>query len=415
MEKFNTDIKSLKEIVSQHFPEYWKHIELCLATTATLLLKDNSNPTAIVLIGVPSTGKSTVLDLFRGIENITYTSDGFTAKAFVSHYADKKQNKLKNIDLLERITKKCFIISDLGTIFGKRREDLAESLGILTRILDGRGFANDSGVHGRREVLGDRMFSMLCGTTPFGYKVWDEMGRFGSRLIFLTMPDTQLDSEDIIQRLKGDSSYGEKNKICQEAVKSFLEGLWKTTGGFRSVDWNNKEMSDNVLRNIIEFGQLLSRLRGMIQKMYQDREGDFQHQAPIIESPQRVISLLLNLAKGRAVIYGRDQITQEDILPLIDIVVSSCPDHRGKIFKALVTRETLTIAEVNSLVGGGKNMATQAIENLRILGIVKEIEGQASGVGRPPKVITLSSEIKRLKVIEVMREYFLKSATDIST
>ncbi len=278
----NTNIIGVKKIIKECFPLYWKPTEACLATVATLLLKNNANPTSLILIGQASTGKTTVLDFFKGIDDITYLSDHFTPKAFVSHYADRNKDSLKDIDLLKRIIQKCLIVPDLGVIFGKRREDLAENLSILTRALDGDGLATDSGVHGHRELIGDCMFAMLCATTPFGYKIWEEMGRFGSRMLFLHMPNTKKSNTEIIKDFKTDLTYRDRRKICQDVIKGFLQELWAEKDGFRSVDWKDDEMPEDALEIISNLADLLTKLRGMIQSIWEDKEGKKQRRQEVV-------------------------------------------------------------------------------------------------------------------------------------
>ena len=48
------DIQMVKSVVSTSFPELWLQTEACLSTMVTLLLKNNSNPTALVLLGKAS-------------------------------------------------------------------------------------------------------------------------------------------------------------------------------------------------------------------------------------------------------------------------------------------------------------------------------------------------------------------------
>ena len=413
MENKISSIVSVKNTVSNCFPELWKHTEAALATVATLLLKKNSNPTALVFIGQPSTGKTTVLDFFKGVDEVAYSTDYFTPKAFVSHYADKKKETLKNIDMLKRIIGKCLIVADLGVIFGKRKEDLAENLGILTRVLDGKGLATDSGVHGQRTVTGDCMFSMLCATTPFGYRVWDEMGKFGTRLLFMHNPNTEEDFNKIIQCFKTSFSYGDKVQICHEAISEYLKSLWVTTGGFRSVEWKNDEIPEDVLKIIWNLAKLLSKLRAMIPQIWEDKSGEVQYQQPTIENPKRALTLLLNIAKGRAIIYGRNQISMEDVPLLIDIVFSSCPEDRGKTIRELVTNTKITTPEIEKLLNVSWKTADKTVKNLSILKLIEYADNDNEGAGRPSFAIKIASDIEKWMEELGFRELLTKSAVDI--
>ncbi|MDP8215825.1 MAG: hypothetical protein P9L98_00680 [Candidatus Kaelpia imicola] len=400
--------------VKKHFPKLWKATEASLATVATLLLKNNANPTSLVLIGPVSSGKSTVLSFFQGLEKITYCTDYFTAKALVTHYANKDKKELDDLDLLKRIKGKSMVVSDLGCIFGSKKDNLRETLGIFTRALDGEGLLTDSGVHGRRGIKGSCMFAMLGGTTPFKYKIWDEMGRFGSRMLFITMPFLEDETnEDIKNDFKGELSYLEKRQFCGGEVNQYLKDLWEETGGFQSIDWDDSSTSSEIMDFIIESARLLSKLRGLVP-IWNSSDGEFQYQQPTIEAPHRAISLFLNLAKGRAIINGRRQICINDMALVLDVALSSCPSDRGKIFKALVKSEngTLNTQEVCEVLNVSTKIALRAMENFSILKIVEHYD-RKEGVGRPGCVIRLRKEIKEWTETSNFKQYFAENESDI--
>ncbi len=400
MENVNQEvtIQDVESIVCSLFPDYWKPTEACLATVATLLLEKNANPTSLILVGPPSSGKTTVLDFFTNKE-IIYRCDSFTSRAFVSGYAKKTREALeKDVDLISRFEKKCFIVPDFGVFFGKRKDDRSETLGILTRLLDGHGLVFADGVQGERKHTGDVMFSMLCATTPFGYHLWDVMGRFGSRLLFLQMPEIEHShgigqSDDDIQSVIGEIPYSDKKSKCQEVINKFLATLWEQKGGFRKVCWNNNEIPPDAMKIISGLAKLLSRLRGMIQ-IWRGQNDEYEHKRPIIENHRRVMFLLLNIAKGKAIINGRTQIGMEDIPLLIDITLGSCPEDRGKIFKSMLKKSdySLTTSEVCGILDVTSKTALMVMENMKILKLA-DYQDISEGRGQPEKQITLPDEI----------------------
>jgi hypothetical protein len=298
--------------------------------------------------------------------------------------------------MLKRINQKCFIVCDLGVIFSKRREDLAESLSILTRVLDGDGLSVDGGVHGQRKLTGDYMFAMLGGTIPLEYRAWDTTSRLGSRLLFLNMPVfDEYGDDEIIADFIGPVSYKQKCVICGEATESFMSSLFKEKGGFRAMDWDDQGIPKEVLKAVMVFAKILVKLRGMIPRAYEGADGNFEHQQLRVECPKRAMSLLFNIAKGRAIIYGRNQVNMADIPLIRDIVLSSGPDDRGKIIQELIRQpdHTLTKGEVSQLLKAGEKVARQSINNLEALKLVTWGKANASGIGRPGHTITLCEEI----------------------
>lgn len=144
-------IEQVRDTVRRNFSEsdaIWLATDAALSVFGALLLEDLSHPLAINLQDCPSSWKTTVLDFFT-IKGVTYRSDHFTPKSFVTHAANVKKEKLSEIDLLPRIKDKVLIVPELAPLFGVRKEDLLDNISILTRVFDGKGYLSDSGVQGR--------------------------------------------------------------------------------------------------------------------------------------------------------------------------------------------------------------------------------------------------------------------------
>lgn len=87
----DTQLTEVQTTIMRHFPYLWPAVEAGLSTCATLLLSDNSNPVALIYVGPPSAGKTTVVSMFEGVtvngQDLCYRSDKFTTAAFVSQSA----------------------------------------------------------------------------------------------------------------------------------------------------------------------------------------------------------------------------------------------------------------------------------------------------------------------------------------
>ena len=399
----NPTIENVKQTVKNNFPKLWVPTEACLATITTLLLKNNANPTALVLVGQASTGKTTVLFFIKNSDDITYHSDYFTPKAFMSHYAKKSPKERAKIDMLPRIKNKCLVVPDLGVIFGKRKEDLSENLSILTRVLDGDGLATDSGTEGRKVFTGECLFSMCCATTPLPSKVWEIMNRFGARLLFLHMDGVEQDKNNLIRDFIDEEPYKLRRINCQNTVHNFLEELWSNSGGVGSITWDDKNIPSEVINMVANLANLLARLRGFIPIRWID--GKYEYQSPLVEDPHRPMALLLNIARGRAILYGRNQICFEDLPLIVDITLSSCPEDRGKIIRALIrqSNQTLTTKEICGLLRVSEKTALKSMEQLEILGLITISTEETIDVGRPEKIIEINKDFEWLKEASFVR------------
>src|SRR5262249_40094142 len=108
-----SDVASVRSTVEEHFPNLWLGVDLGLSTAATLLLKDNANRVAVIYVGGPSAGKTTVASMFeraqvcrtpgKPVEALCHRSDKFSAAAFVSQAANRTTKDLDSVDLLPKI------------------------------------------------------------------------------------------------------------------------------------------------------------------------------------------------------------------------------------------------------------------------------------------------------------------------
>ncbi len=326
-------ITDVQKVIEQAFPDYWPAVEAGLATIATLLLKDNENPATLFYFGHPSSGKTTVTEMFSG-HPITYTSMDFTPAAFVSHMANKKEEQLRKIDLLPRIRYKCLLSPEMAPLFAGKTEDLVKRLAVVTSVLDGRGYKSDSGTHGTRGYEGDYLFSWIGCTVPFRSNVWKTMGHMGSRMLFWPMPDDRPTQEELMAAQEG-PSYKDRLSTCKNAVHAFLTSFLGAHGPspIRSVRWDVSLDPEPVRALIAQLAMLLAAARS--------KEKAFRAQA-----------MLMNFARGHALIHGRQQLTEEDLPRTAQLAVGSVPEKIRLGFTALIRAGgPLTVSEAASALG----------------------------------------------------------------
>lgn len=355
------------DTISANFPDLCFAAETALSTLAQFLIKDITNPFALVLIDVPSSGKTIVINFFDDMPQLTYATDKFTPASFVSNAANVPKEMLDDIDLLPRIQYRLFLIRDLATLFSKREDDLNELLGILTRVLDGEGLNTDSGVHGQRQYNGEYLFMMLAASTPIPPRVMKAMGNLGSRLFFLSINSHGKDEDELAAQV-ADLSYKAKEKTCRLATRDFLYGLWNTYP--QGIEWNKKADSIELLPIIARCAMLLASLRGVINVWHDDFNGEFKYATPIIERPDRINQLFYNLARGHALVSGRTQIASEDLKAIVELCVDGAPSGRAKLFRKLIEHGgTMTTSEIEQELKCSKPAALNEMKTLVILGV----------------------------------------------
>jgi len=389
-----TSFEEWQKNISDNFPELLFASEVGLSIISQILIREITNPFALVLVDVPSAGKTITINFFSEMNELTYASDKFTPASFVSNASNVKKEKLPDIDLLPRLKHKMFLIRDLSTIFSKRDDDLNECLGLLTRVLDGEGLNTDSGIHGQRQYVGEYLFMILAGSTPIPPRVWKMMGNLGSRLFFLNMGSKEKSEVELAEQLTT-LAYKEKEKICRIATKNFLYTLWsKYQDG---VDWDKSADKQEDKITIARCARLLAKLRGVIN-VWKDKSQDgeaYEYTHPVIEKPDRINQLFYNLCRGHALVCGRTQINQEDLRFIVELAVDSAPTIRAKLFrKVLENAGQMKTEGVMTALNCSRPTAHKEMEALRILGICYITQNSDGNVGEPEKTIHLANDFK---------------------
>ncbi len=95
-EKLLERYENLRKVVSNNLPHLWPALEFALSVKTILNIRDCTLPFAGIILGPPSSLKTVVIDLFKGSENTFHTHD-FSPRAWVSHNAAVKKDKLKDV------------------------------------------------------------------------------------------------------------------------------------------------------------------------------------------------------------------------------------------------------------------------------------------------------------------------------
>lgn len=392
------NIKTLEEvekIIKKNFPSIWFETKACLSACATLCLKNLNGCPSLNLVGNPSGEKTTVLSFFYGHKN-TYISDDFTPRSFVSHSTNVKFEELENIDLLPRIKNKILITPELAPLFESPKDKLIDNFATLTRVLDGEGLNRDSGTHGHRGYCGDYKFIWLGATTPLRASVWNIMGKIGNRLFFLNMREKNRNDLDYLDMFKG-RAYEEKVKECRGVIRSFLDNHFELNK-VRSVEWD-AENDIFILQEIIKYAQFLSKLRTSLMLWKSEGGNDYEFNFPVTEEPPRAINSLYNLAKGHALINGRNFLKSEDLEIVKAVCFSTMPHDRSEFLKLLSKYEgKLTTSQIQTELNCSDETARKTMKIFEIIGIVtiKSIHVDYSGTGRPMNYIEIKPEFLEL-------------------
>lgn len=398
--------RNLEDEIEKNFRNMYLTLEVCLSVKTQLLIDDVTQPFALFIMGVPSSQKSTTLEIINCLPNC-YKSDGFTPRSFVSHSANVAKTKLTEIDLLPKIRYKTLITPELAKLFTGNEETLIDTFGILARVLDGRGLELDSGVHGKRGYSGDYHFVWLGAVVDIPHKVWRTVGNLGAKWYYLRIPEEHQSSyqkiESIKKTLQG-TSYSDRLANSQIVISEFWSCIEARND--EKIVWDMSKDDNDTIHRIVETSLLLSKLRASIPTWHTNDPSSsgfhYNFEMPIIEDPSRASSALYNLARGHAVLFGRNYITKEDLGVVIAVALSSAERERVALLKLLLENDGNIDVETfvtNSKVS--ENTARKEIQKMKILGLVNVTEEDTAT--KPKTIATLKDEFAWFKSSEFQK------------
>lgn len=420
--------QKLHDIVDSNLPELWPGLEFELSCMRVLNIHGCTLPIIAIILGRPAGGKTQVISLLRKWIYAYYT-DSFSAKSWITHTTSvKRKEELEAIDMLPSIKNKIFCTPEWAPIFTLREEDLRAILGIITRIADGQGLASNSGVYARRAYEGTHMFSWIGAAVDVPYLVYKVLGTLGQKLYFFRLPFKETTSYDITQDLGSDFTtkfdaiqitlfdylkwfeigpdlkfddrdgetedqlivekdlrfkpgtgnqfkfHDDDDVIWEEKMeRKALEAERKPKGSrLLKIEWDRDRDDSKAKECIAELAVLLSHLRCDVVTW---REGsDYGYAPSLPEHPKRAAEILFNLAKGHALLYGRNFITMEDIPIIIKTVLSTAQIDRVKVFSLLLANKGVWLS--SSMITQSLNIspptARKKMTEFKAIGLVDE-------------------------------------------
>ena len=291
---------------------------------------------------------------------------------------------------------------------------LIETLGILTRVLDGHGYESDSGAHGHRGYNEKMMFTWIGAAVDIPFRVHKLLTTLGPKLYFLRVPKVSKKSDDDYCQQLENNDFESKLIEIQHALTDYQEWFEacptmvkddRFNSSLRKMPWISANDIENqnqkqAYMNIIKLAKLLAHLRGVVPTWHtQDTQGlEYGYGLPTIEEPDRAMQQLVNLAKGHALLTGRNYVTNDDLPLVIKVVLSTAPIERVTIFDILLDNNgILTVNEITEFLGVSEPTARRTMTELKALRLVdadKKDHPGKDGVRRFTLVMTFKEEFK---------------------
>lgn len=433
---------NLRHVVQRNFPGAWPLLEFCLAVKTILNIEGCTLPFIGVLLDVPSSLKTLVIELFRKYPHSFY-SDSFTPNSLISHNSALTEEQLQKVDMIPKMRNKLVLIPEMASIFTSKDDDLRRVLGHITRLADGHGLESDSGAQGHRKY-GNTFFGWIGAAVEIPPRVWKLLGTLGHKIHFFRPFQTETKDEELLEIVKSDN-FSKKLQEVENVLYDYLitleaapdgENTRISSDGITKIKWNNNtnDEQEDALVWMTKLSRLLAHLRGSVYlsetKPYRVKnkdneqkdtgnssetkasaisyveELDYDNGIPIIEKPTRAVTLLRNLAIGHAFSQGRDSISSKDLPMIIRVVLSTTMIGRSKVFELLIEMNgELSTSTICRELGVSPPTAKRAMRELQALKLVVI----SSGYNSAELKITLTEKFAWIKTSE-FKELWEKSA-----
>ena len=404
----------LRNTVNANIPEIWPGLEFELSSLRILNIQDCTLPFIGILLGRPSSYKTIVITLLKRWYCTFYT-DSFSPKSWITHTtAVDSEEDLMRIDMLPKVKDRHFLTPELAPIFTTEEKDLGLILGTITRIADGHGYGSDSGAHGHREY-GDTMFVWTGAAVDIPYKVYKLLAGLGFKLYFFRLPYKDKTEDELLKQMK--ERFSKKKSAIEAALYDYL--IWFEIGPdliydelshLRRMRWDDDRDDEQAQRWIIRLATVLKHLRCIAKtwEIEDDSQGsNYGYSVTQPESPERAIEVLRNLARGHALLTGRNYIIIEDIPIVVKTVLSTANIDKVGIFRLLIENGgQLQTPQIQDNLNVARPTALRNMVELKAIGLVDHDEIL---VGRSyTKRITLKKEFDWLltEEFEKLREGF---------
>jgi hypothetical protein len=394
----------VRNITELNFPHSWPGIEFTLSVLRILNISECTLPFAGIILSRAGGNKTLSCNMINPWPHVYYIRN-FTAKAFVSHNTAVKKEKLPEIDMLPRIRFKMFLTPELTPTFSANEDDLRETLGIITSVLDGNGYVNHSGAQGRRGYTGNYMFVWVGAAVDVPYRVHKLLATLGPKLYFFRLPYVEKTEEQLLNCLN--ENFEQKRKDVQTAVIEYLKWfeicpalIEDKESGLLKIAWNSENDDDLAKDYIIKLGKFLAKIRGHVDAWsskggHSHEYTEYSYGFTQSEDPARASTQLYNLARGHALLMGRNYVTIEDIPIAVKVVLSTASVERVAILDLLLCKkQSITLSGIVKVLPMSKSTALKAMTELAALKVVGMEDTEVGG--NFTKQITLREEFNWL-------------------
>ncbi|MCC7495899.1 MAG: hypothetical protein IT204_26335 [Fimbriimonadaceae bacterium] len=329
--------------------------------------KLNGQPVWLMLVGPPSSMKTTSFEGLKGLSDVHFI-DSITPKTFISgQLEDPNKPNPKSPSFLHRAGADFkMVVGDFSTILSMSADKRDSILADLRRLYDGElskefGHTDNSGSHSWKGRI-----TLFVAATPEvdNYKAIAQS--LGERFITIRVP--RPDGE--AARMAMDQDKSTINTALQKGYKELLESL-------PAIEPSVPDPLKDKLVSLAEFT--------VIARTHVQRNSKKEIDAiPYPEGSTRLAQQLTQLAKGSALLEHRSVVEETDYQLAVRIAFDSMPENRRTILKSLIAGQPV------SSCGIPKTTLHYGTEELEVLGLLAK--SNLGGGRLSPQAIKLLTE-----------------------
>ena len=200
-----------------------------------------------------------------------------------------------------------------------------------------------------------------------------------------------LQKGDLVDFAKSDSG-SIAEEACQTAVNEFLIEFYEAHP-VSSVQPEKIKIPDHINEQIVRWAMLLAKGRAEIRS--EKPCGEWEPVAALpCEAPYRVIEYFKELARGHALIDGRNEVNEEDLELIDHITISSMTGHLRPLVRELRHSEFVNTTRCRQICKVSAPTARSYMSELSLMGIGRLEKGCANE--STADIITLTEEFKWL-------------------
>lgn len=351
-------------------------LDLVLAAILAHGLK--TPPVWLALIAPPSSGKTSLLDLLpsRPLPKATQKVDDgsilaldcLTPRTLLSGLSNRGKT-----GLLERVSDATLLVRELSTL-STRSRDAREVFGLLRRVYDGQ--MDSAWGTGKTTSWQGRITMVFAGVMhPASLDA-----ELGARILTLRLNSSATDYGRILG--KPWANPGQVLGQASQGNPRDIEGVLE-----REVI----QPTETLLRGIAPAAEALATLRATVRR---NRDHDVV-EAPLVEAPHRLIGQMGGLGAGLATVWQCGLDDPRIVDTMWRIVGSTAPPPRLAVLQVLAkTPDALPVAQAVAQAADcgliGRGTAQYALDDLRLLEVVKVKTKLSGKQGRPSMMVSLS-------------------------